>query len=560
MVKIFRDMTAYSRFVIRHPALCVFFILFFPLLLEYLYSDFVRESELNARVGWFFVLLACAFLFRNKFISNTLLAIFMFSGVMDNLYAVTFGGVFTAASFEALALTDTLEALEFVPVYASVENLSLSAFYVVGSAYFMKQFQVPELASVRTKTVYALGLVMLLVAGYRIGVMGRYFDTIPGFMGALPGYFRGTLKVSEEIDIRKNLVSNSKYTAVLSQPDEHQVYLIVIGESLSRRHMGLYGYHRDTTPGLHSLGNNLFVFDDVISGSAQTQPSLRKALTQAGVDESLTNYDALSMLDLANMAGFKTWWISNQQPLRATVSAIAGMADVTQFLSSDFQGVEVRRFDGYLLPYLQSALEDESPKKAIFVHLMGSHLQYANRYPEDYSRFFGDDVKAYREMPSSKQLNMINAYDNSVIYTDHVIHEMITQLQASSRLRNDISSALVFSDHGEEVFDTRNFVGHGPDGWTVPMLEIPMLVWASEKYQTAWPEKIHAMNNNRSKPYVIDHVFHTAVDLMGIESTALENQYSLLSDQYKPRPRIVYGVNFDEMVLKNKTSTAAAVD
>ena len=531
--------------IFEHPAYAIFFVLFFPLLIEFTYSDFVRGSELNSRVGWFILILSFVWLLRKKLFPFLLLSVFLVSGCMDSLYATTFGGVFTTASFEAMALTDNQEAIGFLQTYASFENLSLLGLYITGSLYFISNTKIPSEKSSSEKFIVALGIVMLAVATYRLGILHKYYDTIPGFAGTLPSYYAGHGNVTKEIESRKNFVQNSPVIAALKQKDQKQTYLVIIGESLSKKHMGLYGYHRDTTPELEKLSDELIVQTDTISTHVQTQPSLRHALTQVNTENKLSAKNALSMVDIANKAGFKTWWISNQQPLRSTVSAIANMADETQYISNDYHGVQVRRFDDLMQPYVEKALHDDAQHKVIFVHLMGSHLQYKNRYPEEFSIFSDKKVKGYKENLSERQLDYINSYDNSVLYTDFVVANMIISLKTISENQNLISASLFLADHGEEVFDSKNFVGHGPDSITPSMIEIPFITWTSKQYRENRASHFEQMEKNKNKASSLDDSFHFVSSLIGIESEAIKNNNSLTSDLYKSRKRIVYKTDYD---------------
>ena len=548
-----QSLTRKTNQIFEHPAYAIFFVLFFPLFIEFTYSDFIRGSELNSRVGWFILILSLVWLLRKKLFPFLLLGIFLISGCMDSLYATTFGGVFTTASFEAMALTDSQEAVGFLQTYASFENLSLLGFYITGSLYFLNNTKIPAEKSSSEKIIIGLGIIMLAVATYRLGVLHKYYDTIPGFAGTLPSYYAGHGNVAKKVEARKNFVKNSPVVAVLSQKEQKQTYLIIIGESLSRKHMGLYGYHRETTPELAKLSDDLIIQTDTISTHVQTQPSLRHALTQVNKKNNMPVSKALSMIDIANKAGFKTWWISNQQPLRSTISAIANMADETQYISNDYHGVQVRRFDGLMQPYIEKALNDDAQHKVIFVHLMGSHLQYRNRYPEEFSKFSGNNVNGYENDLSSSKIDYINSYDNSVLYTDYVVANMIKSLKTVSGNQSQLSAALFLADHGEEIFDSRNFVGHGPDSITPTMVEIPFVIWTSKEYRQSRPAHINAMKDNRNMASSLDNSFHFVSHLMGIESDIINKNNSLASNLYASRKRVVYKTDYD-LKIKNGLS------
>jgi heptose-I-phosphate ethanolaminephosphotransferase len=528
------------------------FVLFFPLGMEYAFSEFVREGELNSRLGWFWLLLALLRVVDNKYFRQVVLGIFLVSGCMDNLYAVTFGGVFTTASFEAMALTDTDEALGFVKAYAAFGNLSLLAFYLLGGVYLIKQTRIPAGRGRLHNTVMVLGLVMMAVVTYRVAIMKSYYDTVPGFLGTIPTYMSSHEDIAQEISQRKALVANSTVAVALDQAARPQTYVVIIGESLTRQHMGLYGYSRDTTPRLAAMGKELVVFQDVISAYVQTHPSLKGALmptVRAGSGKDA----ALSMVDVANKAGFKTWWISNQQPQRQTISAIAAMADEEKFISNDFHGVVVRRYDGFLLPYIAAALRDPAPRKAVFVHLMGSHLQYDNRFPESFRHFTSDDVRGYRPKLSARQIRYINSYDNSVRYTDDVVASILELLKGVARQQPQAAAALFFSDHGEEVFESKDFLGHGPDGVTPAMLEIPFIAWLSPEYRLLRPQRTRNLERHARAPYKLDAAFDTAMDLMGIKTPLLDDAQSLASAAFRPRTRVVYGKRYDQVFRASAT-------
>ncbi len=522
-----------------------FFVLFFPLLIMYAYSDFIRSSELNARLGWVLLIGGVAYLFRHTVLQKLLLGVlflFVLSGSLDILYAVTFGGVFTSASFEAMALTDTRESLEFLMAYASIENVLLLLFYWLVAYYSLKRilFKAPERR--REKVFAALGVLMILVSIQQIHQRGRTFDVIPGFTGVAIDYSSGHQSIDIDIQARQTLYNSKPFTAEMKS-NTPQTYVIVLGESVNRNHLSLYGYTRETTPNLDALKSELIVFKDVVSPFAQTRPSLSVALTEADTQNKMSVQQAISLLGGAKKAGFKTWWISNQQPLRRPTSALAALADVGHFISHDFYGVEVNRYDGYLLPSVQKAIEDDASHKVIFVHLMGSHLQYRNRYPPEQAVFKGaKGVQAYTDNPSRSELAYINSYDDSVRYTDFVLGAILSQLQTLE----GVAALSFFADHGEEVFDSKDFKGHGPDGVTRHMVEIPFVFWRNQAYQSTFAETDQQLQNNAKQPMMLDDYFHFGLCVMQINSDLLQSQRALCSDQYEPKSRMIYGKDYDK--------------
>lgn len=523
----------------------VFFVLFFPLLIMYIYSDFIRSSELNARLGWLILLGGLAYLFRHTILQKILLGViflFVISGSLDILYAVTFGGVFVSATFEAMALTDNHEALEFLQAYASLANIGILLLYWVIAYFSLKRILFKEAELTREKIFAGLGVLMLLVAMQQIHERGRTFDVLPGFSGVAIDYMDNHESIDKVIANRVALYKNSPFTATLKSTTP-QTYVVVVGEALGRNHMSLYGYDRDTTPNLKALGSEAIVYKNAVSAFAQTKPSLSVNLTEKDTVNHKSLAESISLIGVFKRAGFKTFWISNQQPLRVPTKPMATIADVQHFISNDFHGVEVNRYDGYLLPSIKKAIEDPAQHKVIFVHLMGSHLQYEDRFPPE-KLIFKDSVgvHAYTKDPSSSQLDYINAYDNSVHYTDYFLGQVLNDLKAVK----GIAGMTFWSDHGEEVFDKKDFKGHGPDGVTTNMLEIPFLFWRNQAYEKAFPDINKTLLTHTQAPIMMDDFFNIAQCMIPVESSLQNKAKSLCLPTYKTKPRIVYGKNYDK--------------
>jgi heptose-I-phosphate ethanolaminephosphotransferase len=130
---------------------------------------------------------------------------------------------------------------------------------------------------------------------------------------------------------------------------------------------------------------------------------------------------------------------------------------------------------------------------------------------------------------------------------------MITSLKTVSESQNQISAALFLADHGEEIFDSKNFVGHGPDSITPTMVEIPFIIWTSEKYRQFRPAHITAMKENINEAASLDNTFHFVSHLIGIESDIINKNNSLSSERYTSRKRVVYKTDYD-LKIKNGLS------
>ncbi|MCY4046418.1 MAG: phosphoethanolamine transferase [Cellvibrionales bacterium] len=537
---------------LSNPFLVFGFIYAIPFLIGVIFAEWT-DREFHIHLGWAAISIAYCYIFRFKPLIVLISLFFVLAACIDIQYAMIFKGVFTSSSVEAMEQTNKQEAVEFMASYFDPWAIVTTLIYLVVSLWLLYRLKCPGLPEKRAYQALSLFFFIVLCGFIVQGLIikKRYTKLLPGIVGAYPAYFKGNIYLADEINERAELVS--VYEDFFSNAvSSDQTYVIVIGEATSRHHMSLYGYPRNTSPKL-SQQKDLIIFDNVISNFVQTLPSLRYTLTLAEPNEVPAFNKALSIVDAANISGFKTFWISNQQPLRGTYSAIGEQADVTTFISNIYHGREVGRYDGLILPEYEKALNDKAPKKAIFIHLMGSHLKYTKRYPKAFDQFSGPPYYAYRESPSAKERFYIDSYDNSILYNDAVVSELLVKLEQAS---NDIIAGFNYmADHGEEVFDTMPFKGHGPDTLTPSSFDIPFLVWVSEAYRQAFPSKIKQLKENVHKPYMMNDYFFFATDLMNVSTTVLSPEYrmkSLFSSDVNVGDREIYGNNYDELFNRKR--------
>ena len=253
--------------------------------------------------------------------------------------------------------------------------------------------------------------------------------------------------------------------------------VLVIGESTNRLHMGLYGYPRDTNPKLKSIASELKLFNNVFASRPNTIESLEQVLTFADQEHPDWYKTKPSLIAMMKQAGYKTIWISNQQTLTARNTMLTTFAKQTdqQIFLNTTRKQNAYSFDEKVLAPYVDALKVKAEKKFIVVHLLGTHMKYNYRYPEN-----ADFFKTSEDLPSTlsdAQKETINAYDNAIRYNDHIVYTLIKNLKAQQQH----SLLVYFSDHGDDVFDsgTRDFQGRNEGKPTYPMYAVPFVVWHS---------------------------------------------------------------------------------
>lgn len=359
------------------------------------------------------------------------------------------------------------------------------------------------------------------------------------------------------LEYHKNLISLVQYRDEAAQHDfaglrlldagraepKPRTYIFIIGESANRQHMSLYGYARETTPWLSAMRDELLVFENVISGATHTIPSLRKILLFPEKKDTESG-PFLSMINLFNAAGFKTFWLSNQivrpEGLSGT-SIIAGDCSRVCYVNMDLSEKQTVSVDGLLLPELDKALADPSYNKVIFLHLLGSHTRYALRYPADWQHFRDTTDIPQRSWYEDEDENFIlearetiNAYDNSIRYNDFVVTEVIRRMQ----VRDERSFVLYFSDHGQEVYETLPMRGQVQENPTKNMLTVPFIMWLSPSYKAANPYFANSLQNYTDRPFVLDQFVYSAAELARISFADMNNERNLFASEFKAAPHL----------------------
>lgn len=303
--------------------------------------------------------------------------------------------------------------------------------------------------------------------------------------------------------------------------------VIVIGESTTRVHMGLYGYPRDTNPKLSSIKHELALFNNVFSSRPNTIESLEQVLTFADQEHPDWYKTKPSVLAMMKQAGYKSYWISNQQTLTARNTMLTTFAKQTdkQIFLNNARSQNSYSFDEKVLEPYSDILAQPDEKKLVVVHLIGTHMKYAYRYPKSYNHF--KDHSGLLEGLSDDQWQTINEYDNAVRYNDYVVYELIDRLKKA----NKHSLLVYFSDHGEDVYDSEphNFKGRNEGNPTYPMYAIPFMVWHSNNWDRA---------NQFTNPEILSRQYdnadfiYTLSDMLGLRYDGYLEEESLVNKHF----------------------------
>lgn len=323
-----------------------------------------------------------------------------------------------------------------------------------------------------------------------------------------------------------------RFKARSVRPDSvREVCVLVIGETARAENFQLYGYPRPTNPHLTKTGG-LTVFSDVMSQSNTTHKSVPMLLSAVSADNYDCIYRQKSIVTAFREAGFRTAFLSNQRRNHSFIDIFGMEAHNTLFIKDSVP--ENRNvYDEALLPYVEQELLRNDSKLFIVLHTYGSHFNYRERYPHRAAFFIPDEPADARK---SNRQSLVNAYDNSIRYTDDLLYRLITLLQNSGRQ----TCMLYTADHGEDIFDDNSdlFLHASP----VPsrrQLQVPLMVWLSPGYRTSYASIAKHLHANRTLSASGSRsVFHTLLKLGGIRTPFYRPECSLADPAYRASERL----------------------
>jgi len=224
--------------------------------------------------------------------------------------------------------------------------------------------------------------------------------------------------------------SKAPYGASRTGPEE--VHILIIGESARRASWSVYGYERKTTPFLEQLGGEAVFFQHAVADANYTARVVPILLTGMSPDRFDMASVRGNLVDLAREAGYSTAWLMNQDPhISLAVGVHADQMHYPPPISSVMSGHLPR--DEVLLPDLQRALERRGAAQFIGLHVIGSHWEYLSRYPPSFERYdVGHDLGFMSASSPRSGQHVVNSYDNSVIYTDWFLQQVIERARKLS--------------------------------------------------------------------------------------------------------------------------------
>ena len=454
---------------------------------------------------------------RFIFLAVILLPVFFILGY----YSVT-STVFAPDTLLAIAQTNIQEAIEYAK-----DNFSCKTIFLIILANASVFFVAIKNTQKILWNKYNLFLVLFCITACLVGVY-KYRDNI---ITDIPKQASKTLAQYKNFSKERTDRKDNMSKLLLSHKPEAGVYVLVIGESQNRAHMQAYNYHRATTPWLDSMKNdkNMLLFTKAYSCHTHTVPTLLYALTAKNQYNNIAVKNAVSVLEVAEAAGFETVWLSNQVKYSAwdtPVTSIASETNKQKWINSTLgESTNTDYFDGKLIEELEKIKITD--KMLIVMHLMGNHGSYEQRYPKAFEKYDGK--------------NTIDKYDNSIIYNDYVM----SQVYKRARKIPNFKGLVYCSDHADAI--DKN-LSHDAAQFDFDMTHIPLYIYLSDSYIQNNSAKYKSLEKQKNKLFTNDLLFNLMLGVLGIN---LNNIYEPNNDptadtfdNNKERFKTLYGKKY----------------
>jgi lipid A ethanolaminephosphotransferase len=311
--------------------------------------------------------------------------------------------------------------------------------------------------------------------------------------------------------------------------------VLVVGETARAANFSLGGYERETNPLLGRLP--IVYFDDVSSCGTDTATSVPCMFSPFGrerySDRKAKSHE--SLLDVLQRTGVSVLWRDNNSGCKSTCDRVPTLAGSELRHPSFCVGDDC--FDEVLLEGLPGWIDSLSGDGFVVLHQQGSHgPAYHKRSPPAFKRFLPECCGAAVESCSREEI--VNAYDNTIVYTDFVLARLIALLERESR-RFDVAMLYV-SDHGESLGENGLYL-HGLPRLLAPETQtrVPMLAWLSDGFAADRNVDRTCLAERRHESLSHDHVFHSMLGLFDVRSEVYAQDLDLFAPCRSLAPRLL---------------------
>ena len=324
-----------------------------------------------------------------------------------------------------------------------------------------------------------------------------------------------------------NMVFNDASRVVnVSSRTKKSVFVMVVGETARSANFHINGYTRNTTPLVEK--ENIISLQNVYSCGTATAISVPCIFSHLGHE----NYDDLvarnseNILDAFNRAGLNVLWRDNNSGCKGVCKRVPS-ENMHHLKIADYCS-EDGCFDEVLLHDLQTYVDKLQDDAVIVLHQQGSHgPAYYKRYPDEFATFKPECNKASVQECSYNEI--VNSYDNTILYTDYFLSKVIGFLKQNSGSYN--TAMLYVSDHGESLGENGVYL-HGMPYFLAPeeQIHVPLFIWLSEGFARQAQIDVSCLKQAQDERYSHDNIAHSLLGVMGVATRIYKSENDIFSN------------------------------
>ena len=469
-----------------------------------------------------------------KWTAKIFAILLVFIGGFSSYFVNTLGVIISPDQIQNIAQTDVAEATDLLSLRFGLWTI----FFVILPIFLITQVKLKSerILPLLLKKVLSIALAFAVVGGL---LFAYYVDFAAIFREHrdLKGMISPQNTISSVMSYYRKKAPKKNLPLVKYGEDAHQVQqtqkdlpklmVLVVGETARAESFSLNGYAKNTTPELSK--QDILNFSQVIScgtATAVSVPCMFSGMPRTDYDEQLASHRE-GLLDIAKRAGYQVTWIDNNSGCKGACDRVEQYQipeDLKQKWCKDGECLDGILIDS-LKQYLASIPKDDKRPRLVVLHQMGSHgPAYYKRAPEEYQPFKPTcDTNAIQGCSPAE---LLNSYDNTIVYTDHVLSQMINTLKEVSNYQTGL---WYLSDHGESTGEHGMYL-HGSPYSIAPSQQthIPMIMWFSDGWKQHNLAQVNCLNQQTKQKLSQDNLFPSLLSLLDVQTQVINPQLDML--------------------------------
>lgn len=523
-----------TRPVISSGWLCVltaFYLLFFTnkifwtLILGYFDGQLLKVLVMAAALLLAYI--AILVLFSAQYITKPFLILMVMVAAGGSYFGQAFGTIITSNVVEATLTTTAGESRNLMTTGFITHMLLFGVLPSILIAWVRIRHR-PLLKKVMVNTVVIIGCLagFIILIGSDFGAYSSMYrmhrNDIMGYLvpykpvASTVSYF--IRRYTDRQIVMQPLGLDARQEPIALPAGKKLLSVVVVGETARAQNFSLNGYERETNPELKK--RQVIAFTNTTSCGTETSVSVPCMFSPfPRTDYSSSKFwSSENLLDVLQHAGVKVeWWENN--------TGDKGVAERSKLV--DLQGSGDPKYceggeclDQILSDYLRDHLKDMDENTTLILHMTGSHgPAYYMRYPPEMAQFKPECRTA--EFSACENAQIVNSYDNSILYTDKILAQIIDILKANED--KFVSSMIYMSDHGESLGEHGLYL-HAAPYFIAPdtQTHIPFVAWFSPDYQQVTGTDISCLRASSAEEASHDNLFHTVLGMMNVKTSVYD--------------------------------------